>query len=248
MKLRLLICHMRLNILCLVFTLMDETAKIKNMRQIILHCLLFSLFLPTSLYAETFVYQEKDGTRWITDKRIQSKDFTFIGKYGRPTATLSCKGVTPAMMNRRADKYMHLVRKYAEPFNIDPILIKAIIRAESCFDRRAISRAGARGLMQLMPATARSYGVLDRFNAESNIKAGITHFNDLLIEFKGSKSKSIAAYNAGSTAVKRYKGIPPYKETQKYVKRVLNFYQQYASNNEKTGTTPLVVQKLSPEP
>ncbi len=226
---------------------MDEIDKTKNMRQFSLQCLLFSLFLPTTSYAETFVYQEKDGTRWITDKKIHSKDFTFIDKYGRATATLSCKGVTKSMMNRRAEKYMHHVRKYAQQFNIDPTLIKAIIRAESCFDRRAISRAGARGLMQLMPQTARNYGVLDRFNAESNIKAGITHFNDLLIEFKGSKSKSIAAYNAGAGAVKRYKGIPPYKETQKYVKRVLNFYQQYASNEEKTDSEPLVVQKLSPQ-
>lgn len=186
-------------------------------------------FFAINAKAQTYVYEEKDGTRWITDKKLNSDNFTYIDKYGRSTATLSCKGVTHDLMERRAQKYMHFVKEYANSFKIDPILIKAIIRAESCFDFRAISRAGARGLMQLMPATARNYGVLDRFDAESNIRAGITHLNDLLVEFKGSKTKAIAAYNAGAGAVKRYGGIPPFKETQTYVKRVLNFYQKYQS-------------------
>lgn len=209
-------------------------------------CLL--IFLPCLTLAETFVYQEKDGTRWITDKKLNSKKFTYIDRYGRSTATLSCKGVNATMMNRRAEKYHSLIHQYANVYKIDPVLIKAIIRAESCFDRRAISRAGARGLMQLMPETARSYGVLDRFNAESNIKAGVTHFNDLLIEFKGSKSKAIAAYNAGAGAVKRYKGIPPYKETQTYVKRVLNFYKQYQSEKVRDNAKASSIQTLSKTP
>lgn len=187
------------------------------------------MLLAMSTHAQTYVYQEDDGTRWITDTKINAANFTYIDKYGRATATQSCKGVTASLMERRAQKYMLHIETFAQQYAIDPILIKAIIRAESCFDRRAISRAGARGLMQLMPATARSYGVLDRFDAESNIRAGVTHLHSLLKEFNGSKTRAIAAYNAGATAVKRYRGIPPYKETQTYVKRVLNFYEKYQS-------------------
>lgn len=198
---------------------------------------MLGLLAATASDAQTYVYQEDDGTRWITDTKINAANFTYIDKYGRATATESCKGVTARLMERRAQKYRQHIETFAQQFNIDPILIKALIRAESCFDRRAISRAGARGLMQLMPATARSYGVLDRFDAENNIRAGVTHLHSLLVEFNGSKTRAIAAYNAGASAVKRYGGIPPYKETQTYVKRVLNFYEKYQSESADGSNT-----------
>jgi hypothetical protein len=99
-------------------------------------------------------------------------------------------------------------------------LIRAIIQVESQFDRLAVSTAGARGLMQLMPATARSMGVLDSFDARQNILGGARYLKLLLGLYDGDISLTAAAYNAGETAVARYNGIPPFKETQNYVRKV----------------------------
>src|SRR6185436_1673750 len=99
-------------------------------------------------------------------------------------------------------------------------LIRAVIQVESQFDRMAVSSAGARGLMQLMPATARQYGVLDSFDARQNIMGGTRYLRVLLDLFRGDVALATAAFNAGETAVQRYGGIPPYRETQGYVSKV----------------------------
>jgi soluble lytic murein transglycosylase-like protein len=179
--------------------------------------------------AETYIYQEKDGTRWITDRPMSSDRFQFIDRYdhGRKTATRSCRGVTPEIMAQRAERYMPMIVKYAAEQSVDIELIKAVIAVESCFDDRAVSVAGAHGLMQLMPETARRYGILDRFNPEQNLSAGIHHLKDLLVDFKDDIRLSVAAYNAGAGNVKKYKGVPPFKETQDYVQRVFTNYLLY---------------------
>ncbi|HEY3487597.1 MAG TPA: lytic transglycosylase domain-containing protein, partial [Gammaproteobacteria bacterium] len=170
--------------------------------------------LPTlaiTARADTFIYQEKDGTRWITDRPMRADRFTFIDKYdhGRKTATKSCRGVTPKIMQQRAERYMPSIIKYAAAHEVDIDLIKAVITIESCFDPQAVSVAGAHGLMQLMPETARRYGILDRFNPEQNLSAGIHHLKDLLLDFGENINLSVAAYNAGAGSVKKDKGIPP---------------------------------------
>jgi soluble lytic murein transglycosylase-like protein len=179
--------------------------------------------------ADTYIYLEKDGTRWITDRPMSSDRFQFIDRYdhGRKTATRSCSGVTPEIMEQRAERYMPSIVKYAAEQSVDIELIKAVISVESCFDDRAVSVAGAHGLMQLMPETARRYGILDRFNPEQNLSAGIHHLKDLLVDFKDNIRLSVAAYNAGAANVKKYKGVPPFKETQDYVQRVFNNYLLY---------------------
>jgi hypothetical protein len=104
--------------------------------------------------------------------------------------------------------------------NVSQDLIRAIIQVESQFDRLAVSTAGARGLMQLMPATAQSMGVVDSFDAQQNIFGGARYLKQLLGLYGGDVSLAAAAYNAGETAVARYNGIPPFKETQNYVRKV----------------------------
>jgi len=99
-------------------------------------------------------------------------------------------------------------------------LVRAVIQVESGFDRLAVSPAGARGLMQLMPATARRFGVIDRFDARQNIFGGTRYLRALLERYRGDVSLTAAAYNAGAGCVARYRGIPPYKETQDYVRKV----------------------------
>jgi soluble lytic murein transglycosylase-like protein len=99
--------------------------------------------------------------------------------------------------------------------------------AESSYNPKAISKKGARGLMQLMPKTAEILGVKDSFNPEQNINAGVKHFKGLMNRFKGDVKLALAAYNVGSRKVRKYQGVPPFKATQSYIKKVLEYYQYF---------------------
>ena len=107
---------------------------------------------------------------------------------------------------------------------VDPNLVKAIIKVESNFNARAVSNKGAMGLMQLMPGTARQFNVTNPFDVHQNVDAGVRHFSQLLQDFNGDVKLSLAAYNAGERAVTNHKGIPPYRETQNYVRQITNLY------------------------
>jgi soluble lytic murein transglycosylase-like protein len=128
--------------------------------------------------------------------------------------------------------YDDLIAKASEKYRVDSTLIKAIIKAESNFNHRAVSPMGARGLMQLMPATAVTLQVKDSFHPENNIDGGVRYLRYLMNLFNGNLPLVLAAYNAGENAVLRYNNrIPPYQETQTYVKRVLHHLNSYNSGN-----------------
>jgi len=127
------------------------------------------------------------------------------------------------------NKYDNIITKTANKFKLDPALIKAVIKAESNFNHRAVSPVGAQGLMQLMPATASSLKVEDSFHPEKNIEGGARYLSYLLKLYKGDLTLALAAYNAGEKAVAKYNyTVPPYRETQNYVKRVFSFYRSYS--------------------
>lgn len=121
--------------------------------------------------------------------------------------------------------YSSLINTYAQKYNLDSGLIEAVINAESGFNPEAVSPKGALGLMQLMPATARELGVKNPFDPAQNIEGGTRYLRSLLDDFKGDLPLALAAYNAGAKTVKEQGGIPPFKETQDYVKKVLGDYQ-----------------------
>lgn len=125
-----------------------------------------------------------------------------------------------------ADAYDALIERMARRFDVPAALVKAVVRAESNFQRLAVSRKGAQGLMQLMPATAAELGVEDPFDPEENVWGGTRYLRALKDRF-GSWQHALAAYNAGPTAVEQYGGVPPYQETQAYVERVLHYYRRY---------------------
>lgn len=127
----------------------------------------------------------------------------------------------------RARNYKKEITQYASQYDIDSKLILAVIRNESCFDRSAVSSAGAQGLMQLMPATARWLGVTDSFSPDQNIRGGTKYLSDLVKRYDNNIKMALAAYNAGPGAVAKYGGVPPYAETQKYIEKVMKSYQDY---------------------
>jgi soluble lytic murein transglycosylase-like protein len=128
----------------------------------------------------------------------------------------------------KGERSLHpIIQRVALRYNIDPALVKAIIMAESEYNPKAISAKGAKGLMQLMPVTARSLGVDDIFNPEQNIHAGVRHFKFLLTQFDGNIRLALAAYNAGAGSVRRYNAIPPFKATKRYLIKVLRYWEFY---------------------
>lgn len=120
-----------------------------------------------------------------------------------------------------------IIQKASDRYQVDPELIRAIIMTESSNNPRAVSGKGARGLMQLMPATAKALGVEDSFNPEHNIYGGVRYFRQLLDKFDGDTKVALAAYNAGSKKVRQYQGIPPFKATHYYINKVLSYYNRY---------------------
>lgn len=131
--------------------------------------------------------------------------------------------------NLDRSKYDTEIRKVGRRYDVDPPLIKAIIHTESDFDHRAVSKAGAQGLMQLMPETAKELKVFDPFNPKENIDGGTRYFRKIMDQFNGNLILSIAAYNAGPGLVSRTGGVPRITETRRYVNKVLRHYKIYKS-------------------
>ncbi|RMF90745.1 MAG: lytic transglycosylase domain-containing protein [Nitrospinota bacterium] len=128
-----------------------------------------------------------------------------------------------------------IIQRQARRYRIDPALVKAMILAESHFDPYAVSSKGAQGLMQLMPQTARLLGVADPWDPEQNISGGVRYLRSLLDRFQGDLTLALAAYNAGPAAVETWQGVPPFPETQAYVRRVKAFYQREQQTRKGNG-------------
>ncbi len=123
--------------------------------------------------------------------------------------------------------YDELIHSASNRHGVDPYLVKAIVKAESNFDSSAVSRAGAKGLMQLMPKTARLLGVKNVFDPRENIEGGVRFLRHLIDRFDGRLLLAVAAYNAGESNVRRHGTIPPYKETREFVARVFKYHKKY---------------------
>ena len=145
------------------------------------------------------------------------------------------KGTTLEDLNKISNEKANidnLIEEYSSKNGLDSAFVKAVIKQESGFQPKATSFCGAMGLMQLMPATANSLGVKDAYDPEQNIAGGTKYLKGLLDRFGGDKSLALAAYNAGPNAVAKYNGIPPYKETQNYVKNIMSMYKQYSNGGQ----------------
>lgn len=157
------------------------------------------------------------------DKKIETSPLDEkLDKFTKEAVNLKSKIDLKA---QRAD-IDEIIDTYSDKYGIDSDFIKAIIRQESGFKKNAQSKKGAMGLMQLMPETAKSLGVINAYDPVQNIEGGTKYLKGLMDRFDGDKRLALAAYNAGPNAVKRYGGIPPYKETQNYVKNIMSVYEK----------------------
>ncbi len=129
--------------------------------------------------------------------------------------------------SRKEGIYNSIINDAAEKYGVEPALIKAIIMAESSYNHRAISKRGAIGLMQLMPATANALGVEDIYDPAHNVYGGAKYIKMLLDRYNGDLELALAAYNAGSKKVRKYNGIPPFRATRTYIKKVFEYYWRY---------------------
>ncbi len=181
-----------------------------------------AIIFPGPSRADIYKYVDQDGVTHFTNIPT-SKQYQLILKEKRVQFKLG----------PNFEKFDAAIHRTSEKYGLDSALVKAVIRAESNFNPTAVSRVGARGLMQLMPGTAYSLQVADSFQPEENIDGGVRYLRYLLNLFKGNLHLALAAYNAGEKTVHRYNGIPPYQETRTYVQRVLHFFRKYSEEGLK---------------
>ncbi len=176
---------------------------------------LFVVVFPVQ--ADIYRYIDENGVMHFTNAPTSS-----IQEY-----RLFIKEKSRVIRRYSSEKYDDLISDASERSGVSFPLLKAIIKAESDFDPHAVSKKGATGLMQIMPENFKPLGINDPFDPWENINAGARYFKQMYDRFKGKLTLSLAAYNAGPTAVDRYKTIPPYEETQEYVRRVMKYYYNY---------------------
>jgi soluble lytic murein transglycosylase len=179
---------------------------------------------PTATATDIFQYVQPDGTVVFTNVPNDPRFKHF--RWG----SILKSGVRPRLSFKVPFQQLEgAIARYAKEHQLDPALLRAVIKAESEFDPTALSRAGARGLMQLMPTTALELDVRNPYDPEENIGAGARYLRYLLNRFNGNLPLALAAYNAGESRVARYQAIPPIPETREYVKKVLRYYRTFSS-------------------
>jgi len=158
-------------------------------------------------------------------------------------ATLSAPSRSPSQPatvfseNVLSEELSAVIDRLARRQRLDPGLVRAVIRVESGFDARAVSSRGAQGLMQLMPATSRQLGVHNAFDAAENVRGGTEYLRRMIDHFDGNLELGLASYNAGPGAVDRYGGVPPFEETERYVRRVLQAYRRETGESPRSLST-----------
>ncbi|MEW6456801.1 MAG: lytic transglycosylase domain-containing protein [Acidobacteriota bacterium] len=168
---------------------------------------LIPLLISIECFSEIKVFKDKNGVLVITNSSYKA-DYSITSKF-----------------NMKDNDYLNkLIDEISKREGVDSKLIHSIIKTESNYNHNSISKKGAVGIMQLMPETAKKYGVKNIYDLRENLKGGIKYFKDLLNEYEGNVPLALAAYNAGKIAVEKYDGIPPYEETRNYVKKIVSDY------------------------
>lgn len=181
-------------------------------------------------FADIYSFKDERGVVHFTNLTPTDKRFKMIRREANNPSPMPVSMGSPVYMPDAAaiQRYASMIELAANAHGVDAALVHAVISAESGYNPAALSKAGARGLMQLMPATAQRYGVQNIMDPQENIHGGVKYLKDLLQMFSGNLELAVAAYNAGENAVIRYgHKVPPYAETVNYVPKVLGFYNKF---------------------
>lgn len=181
------------------------------------------LLWPVVSGADIYRYVDRDGVIHYSNTQPDAK-FTLYLREGPKAAPRATASAVPG-----ASWMTGYVDRFSRANDLPPALVHAIIKAESNGQRKAVSPKGAKGVMQLMPFTSKRLRVADPFDPIENIEGGIKYIKELLVTFEGNLTNTVAAYNAGPAAVRKYNGVPPYQETRLYVRRVMDLYRQYSA-------------------
>ncbi len=224
----------------------DGFSVVQHMKWVVLTTILLQpiVAFSASSWKMVYVYQKPDGGHLMTSTRLRNTKYHLIKtyktrrvvnkkvskNYKAKSARSTCSSTK---VKKRADKYRRSIEIYSKIYGVDEALVHSIIKNESCYQVKAKSPVGAIGLMQLMPNTAKDMKISNPWNPEQNIQGGVRYIAEMLKEFSGDMHLAVAAYNAGPGNVRKYKGIPPFRETRTYVKRVIGDFErltrQYAS-------------------
>jgi hypothetical protein len=207
-----------------------------------------AVFKIAQLFPDKYVSRQLSmfNDRWVSDEHLLNPDATpkhrnvFVEEMARINSAIHREFFNASM------PYGDIIHQKAAKYDVDPVLVAAVIEQESKFRHTARSSVGARGLMQLMPRTGKWMGASDLYDPEQNVDAGVKYIKYLQGRFNGNLKNTIAAYNAGEGNVRRYNGIPPFRETQQYVKKVLHNYDKRSKQlqgwekeqNQAGGTIP----------
>jgi len=181
--------------------------------------------IPAPASADIYRYEDPDGTLHFTDAPTDKRFKVFMRDI-KKDRKLRTAFKLPGFARNPAE-FEPIISSCSREFGVDSSLVKAVIHAESGYNPSAVSPKGAQGLMQLMPKTAQGLKVADSLNPSDNIRGGVRYLRFLLDTFKGDESLALAAYNSGLGSVAKYGGIPPYRETQTYVAKVLSYRNNY---------------------
>ncbi|WP_217487104.1 lytic transglycosylase domain-containing protein [Acinetobacter seifertii] len=213
----------------------------KNSVQYLFSCLLgmtsFSVGITPTFAGQMYVYQDKNGSTLLTNRKSYDNSLKKVKVTYYPDSNIhsytnwgaSEASVLPSY-SKNKNAFDHIIKQAAQQHGVSEGLIKAVMHTESGFNVNAHSPVGAQGLMQLMPATARRFNVSNAYDPQQNIFAGAKYLGWLLKRFNGNTQMALAAYNAGEGNVDKYGGIPPFRETQDYVRRVTSRYQNLYSS------------------
>jgi soluble lytic murein transglycosylase-like protein len=208
-----------------------------------------ALIIPVQVAAGIYVYVDEKGVKHYTNTPTsRNYKLATLPKLNTPRSSkgYSSEGEYLGMSTASRDphRYDKHIEMAADKHKIDPLLIKAIIKAESNFDQFATSSKGAQGLMQLMPETAQDLSVANPFNASQNINGGTRYFRKLLDTYGGDLTRSLAAYNAGPGRVAKEGPLPRIRETREYVRRVNQYYRTYKRSNSSGIASQIKPNKL----